>query len=66
MKARKTCDTRMLNRKAFENYFITNIIYFQSFKLFHYEKVDCLKQFNVDLIGSDRLHKKTLFFKTSY
>ena len=28
---------------TFENYFIKNIIYFQSFKLFHYEKVDCLK-----------------------
>ena len=66
MKERKKSNILILNCKAFENYFIKNIIYFQSFKLFHYEKVDCLKQLNVDLIESEHLHQKTLVFKTSH
>jgi hypothetical protein len=54
MKVRKKWDILMLNCKDSENVFITNIIYLWNFELFHYEEVYCWKQFEVNLIGSDR------------
>ena len=65
MTARKKGGILMLNCKAFENYVVANTIYFQSFMLVHYGKGDCSKQFNVDQIGTGRMHQKTLVFKAA-